>query len=117
MKKTITKTIPEVKAKPARVVEKEIVLCDVCEKEQSKSYNGMGKCDLCDRDVCRNSKEKYGYPYTCYGDHPEDYGDYPRKVCTMCLPLYERDIAPLLLRHEEEEEKALDKLKKESQEQ
>lgn len=116
MRKTITKVIPAVKAKPERTVEVEVPVCDVCGKEQVKHYNkySMDKCMICKRDLCRNTVSGHFAPFTCFVNDPEDYGDYPSKMCIICEPLYYKIIAPMQRRHEEEEEKLLNGLKERS---
>ncbi len=86
---------------PAKVVKreaktKEVVTytCDVCDKSVDKSEDnrygsGMSACSMCGRDICRRSKTgNSGWPKSCYVEHPEDHGDYPRKMCMICEPLW-----------------------------
>lgn len=90
--------------------------CDVCglyvDKSQDNQYgSGISACSTCKRDVCR-TRGQYGH--TCFVDHPEDHGDYPRKMCAICEPIYYKIISPMLKRHNDEEEQAEKQLKEES---
>lgn len=110
MKKTETKIIPAVKAKPAKKKEVVKIYCDFCNATlpDHGSYGWYPRCTLCGRDTCR----KHNHP------DPHEYGDYPDWFCDICLDLrynvYQNDYLEMVGRHEKEEEKFMKMLKEKS---
>jgi len=108
MKKTITKTIPAVKARPAKKTEKIVTFCDFCDKPSADDYGNKVRCMRCSRDIC----------YTDRTYDPEDISDYGGSYCPICLRLYRDKYENLYWRIQElqnaEEEKLWQQLKKES---
>lgn len=70
MIKTIIEKIPAQKAKE---IEKTVKICDVC--KQQRQF--LGKCVVCDRDVC----------LSCSKYDPYELGDYPDRHCPICYNL------------------------------
>jgi len=60
---------------PAHDIVEETRVCDVCLKRATKDT-----CSLCGRDICG----------ACRNWHPDDHGDYVRKICRTCFDLYEK---------------------------
>ena len=108
MKKTVTKKIPAVKARPAKTVEKEVTVCDFDGKPSADHYGNERRCMRCGRDICRKHQ-------TYDPDEVSDYGSY---YCPICIKLYNDKYQSLYyeLREKqyEEEENFWLELKKES---
>ena len=112
MKKTIAKTIPAVKAQPAKTKEIILLMCDICGLE-IKSYEK--KCVLCERDV-------HGYNWTqkkqCMKEDERESGDYPDTYCIKCADLkfdkYDQEYRDMQSKAEKLEDDLEEKIKKES---
>lgn len=96
----ITKEI-KIPAIPEKVVQKNVRVCDICEKEGSTVT-----CVQCRRDACSN------YYSDCSTYDSRDHGDYPGRYCKICYQIkfvkYEEEYQGIL-REQEKKEKALDK--------
>lgn len=108
MKKTLTKTIPAVKARPAKKVDKVVTVCDFDGKPSADHYGNERKCMGCGRDICRNHQTY----------DPDEIGDYGGQYCPICIKLYHEKYQKLLYDmkedHYREEENLMKKLGKES---
>jgi len=100
MKKTVKAKIP---AQKARVIEKQVFVCDFCEKQSH-----LTSCSICRRDVC-----------TSCGDY--DFGsisDFPDRYCPTCYELRFKKYGKQLDKIEKDAWKAkeaiIKKIKKES---
>ncbi len=105
MKKIIKITIP---AQEARVIEKEVHICDFCNLERDTT-----SCILCDRSICYG-----GVPKQCGVSDPKDWGDYPGYYCRICYNLkfekYKSEFDKMDQRHYDEMELFNERLKQES---
>ena len=104
---------------PAKAKKITRVTCDVCLNSVDLSLDnrygsGMSKCDVCNRDICRSGKNGKDWPKTCWVEHPEDSGDYPRKMCIICKPFWSELYKPMQERHYAEEKAMERRVKKES---
>lgn len=110
MKKTVSKTIPAVKARPAKKVERVVTMCDFCDNKSADYYGNERTCMGCGRDICQKHQTY----------DPEETGDYGGHYCPTCIKLYKEKYQQLLYdlrdKHYREEEQLMNKLKKESRE-
>ncbi len=110
MKKTTSKTIPAVKARPAKTKEVTKIYCDFCNATvpDHGSYGWYPSCHACGRDTCRKHNQAYR----------ETYSDYPEWFCPICVNLCETKYNALLdaitVEFETKEEALEKQLRKES---
>jgi len=108
MKKTIAKTIPAVKARPAKKTEKIVTFCDFGDEPSADGYGNERQCMRCSRDIC----------YTHQTYDPEEISDYGGSYCPICLKLYKEKYEKLYWKFQAsqnvEEEKLWQQLRKES---
>jgi len=95
MKKTTTKTIPAVKARPAKKKKVVQVVCDFCDTvlPDHGSYGWYPSCSICGRDTCRKHNSF----------DPDEIGDYGDWFCDICMPLIIPARREMKERHWEEE--------------
>lgn len=108
MKKTITKIIPEVKARPEKKTRKVVLFCDFCPNKTADHYGNERTCMRCGRDICRDHQTY----------DPDEIGDYGGQYCPTCIKLFKEKYRALWNelkdKHWDEEEKFWKVLKKES---
>lgn len=108
MKKTVTKTIAAVKARPAKKVERVVTVCDFCTSKSADYYGNERTCMGCKRDICQKHQTY----------DPDETGDYGGNYCPICIKLYRDKYQKLLYvlqdKHSNEEEALMRKMKKES---
>lgn len=108
MKKEVIKTIPAVKARPAKKTIKIITYCDFCHTQTTDSYGNERSCMCCGRDICR-THQTYD---------PNEMGDYGGHYCPICIKLLKEKYQPLFNelsdKHYQEEEDLTSIMKTES---
>lgn len=107
MKKKVEVTIP---AKEEVKYKEERTYCDVsgCGDRIATGQYGwgkkLGKCFICDRDICKMHTV----------DDPDDSGDYPDRWCTICNALYLYRRRQMQQRHWQEEDDLLKEVRQQS---